>query len=83
MCTKNQPTYLINEHPIDGTFLRMISINLQNFGAEICRCKSGPVDVRCLPEASPAVGVREGRVSAYCVRAGLLADALEGRRAGV
>lgn len=43
----------------------------------------GPVDVRCLPEASPAVGVREGRVSAYCVRAGLLGDALEGGRAGV
>ncbi len=41
------------------------------------------VDVRCSPEASAAVGVGEGHVSAYCVRAGLLADVLEGGRAGV
>ncbi len=48
------------------------------FTSGFCRCKQ-----RCSPEASAAVGVGDGRVSAYCVCAGLLADALEGGRAGV
>lgn len=47
-------------------------------GRQFGRVEIWTVDVRCSPEASATVGVREGRVSAYCRRAGLLADALEG-----